>query len=155
MKSIFNSVFFLPAIFLVACGGGGGSGNAVTPPSTTPPASKNATIDDLLGVWDATSLINGNTDVVFYVFDRNYAYSYDYMNDSYDKQLGGTNGGKDCYEFYLATIIDNGGGNFTIDGDKGSIKITGTRADISANMMDVGVMYKSSRSTSSFTPLCK
>jgi len=119
-------------------------------------SEKNATLKDLVGVWDITEKIEQNIDEKFFIVEENgHTIDFDYDGDSY-------NNGSNCYYRYdSATLTDLGEGDFLAkDGSEESIlniTILGNTLTIINSHDDI--LYTSeavrvNRIESEFTPLC-
>lgn len=167
MKKMTGSIIL--SIITTACGGGGGStSTGITqpireepvepPPSTT---TRLATKADMLGLWDATRVINGNTDVLYVEFFDGEYYSYDYMKDPYATATNAVYKGRDCYVQRRDPIAYNSAGSIRVYNStqqqwytSGAVTITGTRLKVDGLPALLGIpvtLNKTGLSSTSFS----
>jgi len=125
-------VGFIFSVLLSACGGGG---------------SDSTSLSKMSGTWDASSQEGDFTDVSYVVINIDGTFiEYDYMGDSFHS-------GPDCYEEIPGTIVDQGNGNYLIDGDFAvQISVSGDTLEMTSGE-ETGTLTRSTRQESSFN-LC-
>lgn len=128
---------------LTACGGGGSDSSASS--------SKNATLADMVGVWDATEVVSGKKDVAYFVVrsDGTRIY-YDYKGDAYDNK-------GNCYETSIGKLEDLGDGKIKDGKDIAKVAVSGNSMNIeekSGSVVTKTTLYKISKKESEFKPIC-